>query len=280
MAAHLGERLKNPIHCIVWDHPDHVIRSYGHKSWTLSALRGCFNKVVRRADSTISVADALRDWLTTVAPYTKHGVVKSPIVSLAALRLLKSDETFVIGFAGSVTAPNELEGFQRALDRVGWRIGGRRVILRLFGSRFNVSATSPRNVEYSGYLSTSQHVVEELSKCDACFLPQPFSEEAALVARYSFPTKFSAYMAAGRPIIVHSPACGSIPVFLRGGTDRSGPCIGAVSTDPDSSSLIPLLHQLISSASQYEQAVEKVCEMRVRHFSREACSAELQRLIP
>gem|GEM_PF-2377097 len=280
MADSLHQHFQGRMTVIVWDHVDHVLQRFGHQSIPLKMLRAAFSRVVQNSVSTISVSKALAERLQTINPDACHAVVPAPVLSHAESRPRTAEQRFVIGFAGSVTAPRELEGLQLALDSVGWRIDGTEIVLRLTGPRFLLSARTQRRIEYLGFLPTSAEAINVLSECDACFLPQPFSPQETLLARYSFPTKLSTYLAAGRPVIVHAPAYASIPSAFPA-SSVSGDCaVGLVSTDPDPLSLVECLKQLIQSSKRYEQCVERVALTRAGYFGAEQCRAELKRAFP
>jgi hypothetical protein len=94
-------------------------------------------------------------------------------------------------------------------------LDGRRVRLRVFGLRFVCQARTARWIEYRGYVPETVDVVRGLSECDLLFLPQPFGPQGRPFAEYSFPTKFTTYLAAGRPILVLAPPWSALNAFCR-----------------------------------------------------------------
>ncbi len=266
---------------LVWDHVDQVLSNFGHAGAAAAAIRAAFTRVVGAASATISVSETLSEWLGSMNPSASHTVVPAPVLSgMPVSHVRHSLDQFVIGFAGSVTAPNELEGLMRALDSMGWRIGNSNVILRLFGPRFVLTARTRRNIQYAGFLPTTDEALQQLSECDVCFLPQPFGVKDELLARFSFPTKLTAYLTAGRPILIHAPSWASIPsTFPRESPGLSGGIcdVGMVCTEPDCATLIPLLKQLAEDPNIFRQCVERIDQTRRSRFSPQHLKAELNR---
>ena len=103
---------------------------------------------------------------------------RSPVQAFGSMCIRSKsvkEKDFVIGFAGSVTAPDELALLQRALDRLQWQVDGRQITLHLIGKRFTLTSSSHRRVQYCGFLPSRSDVVAALAECDICFVPQPFS---------------------------------------------------------------------------------------------------------
>jgi hypothetical protein len=82
----------------------------------------------------------------------------------------------------------------------------------MLGTDFRFRTGRPANIEFCGFHSPAE-TVRILSGCDAAYLPQPFEPALHELARYSFPTKLSTYLAAGRPILIHAPEHASLAEF-------------------------------------------------------------------
>ena len=272
----MGEFLCNNsdlrLHTLVWDHPEHVISSFGHVGHSRHRLLKAFYNCIDHSQSIMTVADSLRDLLKKRNDKAKCTAIRSPVQRLPVEQEPNPAEQFVVGLAGSVTAPDELNNLQSALDMCNWVAGGKKVVLRLFGFRYVLSAKAPRNVEYRGFLSTTADVIKALSLCDACFLPQPFAAEKRYVAEYSFPTKFTTYLASGRPVLIHAPAYGSIPKFV-GSQCRA--LKDVVITDDDSSKAVESIAALASNEDFRCRARLQSIELCRKEFSKEACRSRL-----
>lgn len=262
------------VHTLVWDHPEHVVASFGHQGASKRLLLAAFHRCLAASQSIMTVADGLKDYLSDKNPAATCTAIRSP-VSQPNIAETPEANTFVVGMAGSVTAPSEFERLQVALDECGWAIAGKRIVLRLFGYRYVLSARAARNVQYRGFLRTTADVIQALSECDACFLPQPFDQARRNVAEFSFPTKFSTYLASGRPVIVHAPSFASIPRFIkaRASENRSG----LISTTEDSQSVVALIKRMIQEPDFRDQQYAATSDLQSTDFSIETCRAELQK---
>ena len=218
MAAPLADRLQLPLHTLVWDVPEHVLPGFGHTSWSARPLKGGFDAALQRSRGVAVMSRAMQRRFeddygarTTILRQPIEAAWKSDVGDAA----LRNSDEFVIGFAGSVTARDEVETLCRTLDGMNWRLDGRQVRLRVFGLRFVCQAQTSRWIEYRGYVPETADVVAGLAECDLLFLPQPFGERGRPFAEYSFPTKFTTYLAAGRPMLVLSPAYSALGEFCR-----------------------------------------------------------------
>jgi glycosyltransferase involved in cell wall biosynthesis len=142
----------------------------------------------------------------------RHGV--NPQFIDEAAESLSTSGPIRIGFIGSVTAASAFRAFWQALDEQGWKIGEREIHLRLAGHRFDLRCHSPAHIEYLGWQSVEDSI-RMLSECDINYLPQPFESSQQALAEWSFPTKLTSYLAAGRPILLHAPAYASLNEFLQ-----------------------------------------------------------------
>ncbi len=123
---------------------------------------------------------------------------------------------FVIGFAGSLYAVSEWEALLSALSKLDWQIDGRDIIVRLMGPGTDFRGTrSKMHIEYLGFLSSVDEVIEMMSQVDIAYLPYWFDESYHSFVRLSFPTKLATYLAAGRPVFFHGPEDSSPAKFFR-----------------------------------------------------------------
>jgi hypothetical protein len=144
---------------------------------------------------------------------------------------VRDSRRVVIGLAGQIYAHDAWAALVSSLDGVGWRIGGRRVALRLLGlsdwgrelALRAVAPTSllPEHVEFSEWRPQTE-ALALLGDCDILYCPYWFGAEFEEEARLSFPSKLTTYLAAGRPVLFHGPAYSSPAVFLE--RERAGIC--------------------------------------------------------
>lgn len=169
---------------------------------------------------------------------------------------------FVIGFAGSVTARDELELLCRALDSAHWMVAGRRARLRVFGLRFVCQAQTARWIEYRGYVPETADVVAGLAECDVLFLPQPFGPQGRAFSEYSFPTKLTTYVAAGRPLLILTPESSALADFCR---EQDLP---VVCSELREAALLDHLRRLAADGDHVAQVERQLTEVATTVFSR------------
>jgi hypothetical protein len=140
-----------------------------------------------------------------------HGLPESQWIRPSGPR--SPNEPFVIGYAGSLYARKEWDALMSALGSVGWRLGGRDVMIRVLASALDVRASGPARIEFLGWQSTTD-AKSILSNCDICYVPYWFDEACRPGVELSFPNKISLYLAAGRPIFFHGPRESTPASFL------------------------------------------------------------------
>jgi hypothetical protein len=216
IAARLAKRIGVPMVTTVWDAPDYFLPHY----WSidgaaLARTMRNFGDAVRASARTAVASPEMKAayeqrYGTSCTPMI-HGLPESQWIPPTGMR--PADEPFVIGYAGSLYARREWEALMSALGRVGWRIGGRDVIVRMLAANLDVRATGPARIEFLGWHATTD-AVSILSECDVCYVPYWFDEACRPGVELSFPNKVSLYLAAGRPIFFHGPEQSTPARFL------------------------------------------------------------------
>jgi hypothetical protein len=215
IAARVARALGVPLLAQVWDAPEFLLPEGAFDPLVRRQLLAAFGRALHEAERTAVVSHAMKDEYEA-----RHGarsvVVHHGLAAAdrrpAALHPVRDDE-LRIGYAGSMNAPSAWQSLLRSFDATGWRLDGRRVVVRVLGPSMRMNATAPLNVEFLGYRSTAD-TAAALAECDVTYLPHPFEHEMTPFARFSFPTKLSTYAAAARPILVHAPAHSSLTRFF------------------------------------------------------------------
>jgi hypothetical protein len=216
LAAPVARSLGVPLHTLVWDVPEQVLPRWGHSGWSARILKRGFEDAIRASTSIGVLSEPMAGYVEAVARRPTH-LLRQPIEPHwgEGSAYSATEGTVFLGFAGSVTAAAEIEAVMRALDTVGWKLQGRRVVLRVYSNRFVCTADCERHVEFLGYAADTPDVVRGLAACDILLLPQPFSVRDDPFVRYSFPTKFTTYLAARRPILLIAPETSALVGYFR-----------------------------------------------------------------
>jgi hypothetical protein len=190
----------------------------------------------------------------------RHGVPMD-FEGMPVPREIPGGDEWIVGFAGSMSADCAWLAFLRALDHAHWRIAGRPVRLKVLSGRITVASRKPARIDYLGCLATPEEAQLALESCHLTYLPQPFAASLTDLARYSFPTKLTSYLSAGRPVFVHSPPNGSLAEFY-----VRNP-LGALATSLAPESIVLALESLLGNVDAYRAASSQVRKTAVECFS-------------
>lgn len=254
LSLRITDGLAVPLIALVWDAPEVLAAQLGFDRWSRKCLLQRFDEVLRRAERIAvpgeSMAEHYRSRYGDKVLILRHGLPELRPVSAAALT--RDSANFVIGFAGSLTAPDAFGVLLESLRQCDWQCGGRQIVLRIAGARLQLSPSGPQRIEYYGRLKSVDETVTLLAGCNVLYLPQPFVEDSRLLAELSFPTKLSTYVAARRPIMLHAPSYASLGPFWQ--RFPMGPWCHSASPR----ALTQTLDGLIGSSSEQAAAVVAV----------------------
>lgn len=270
LAAQLCKKSGLPVYSLIWDHPEHVIRCFGHSRATLKTLLRSSEQAIGSSKNILVVGEHLKEWVRST--YQKESVVLRHAIDVETVSdapMKPTEGNIKIGFAGSVTAKDGFDLLLETLDEMNWQLDDRKIELHLFGFRYVLESQQPRNIVYRGFMHDTADVIRELSLCDFTYLPQSFSPQQKLVTRYSFPTKLSTYLAAGRPVLALTPEFSEISTFWKQYN------VGPICNQFDSKSLQVCLNQLTTDREKqtnWQQERNRACK---EQFSIEANTSAL-----
>ncbi len=263
MGSEVARRLELPLLCLVWDPPDYLLRKTGMDSFTRTRLSKLFAATLRQAQRVAVVSAKMQEdyakYTVTEPLILRHGLDRQDHQQ-AAIHPLR-DKDLQLGFAGSLYSQRAWRSLIEALNGIDWRLDGRHVVIRILGSDFGLKCKAPANIEYLGFRSVGE-TARILAECDLNYLPYPFESGLSDVAQYSFPTKLSTYLAAGRPIFIHAPGYSSLARFFR--DHRIGICCKSL----EPLALIESFRQLLVPQT-YSAAAQRVSQVLEAEFSRE-----------
>ncbi|MBI3866081.1 MAG: hypothetical protein HY290_29740 [Planctomycetia bacterium] len=215
VAARVHRQCGIPLLALVWDDVELFCRQAAFDRWTRRWVHRDFAHVLQNSVRTAVICEnmqkAYADRYGISSQIVRHGIPadESPSRDDPEVR---TDGPWLVGFAGSVTAPDCLNALVRVLDSMNWRFAGRDIALRLVGARYVLDSRKPQRIEYYGWRSVAE-TRQLLGECDLLFLPQSFGSELRFFSELSFPTKLSTYVAARRPILLHAPQNASLSAF-------------------------------------------------------------------
>lgn len=215
LAEHLMSACPVPFVATVWDDPEYLAASHYLDPWTTKSVLRSFTSVLPRA-SRVAVASEGMSELYGVKYNVRgialiHGI--HPSLWQPATARTTDKASFVVGFAGSLHCKTEWNALVAALS--DWnRTQSSKVKVRFIGRFPRLGARSAPFVETVGPLSL-RDTLRELAATDVAYVPYWFDRRHAWAAKTAFPSKISAYVAAGVPVMYHGPSDSSPAIFLR-----------------------------------------------------------------
>jgi glycosyltransferase involved in cell wall biosynthesis len=130
-----------------------------------------------------------------------HAGLEAPDFEFLATRVPGNRSSIRIGYAGTILAEDAFELLVSAVRRIQNQVP-RRIELHLFGSH----SYSARPWFDANWMSEHGNLPEpglsaKLRECDWGFAPMSLTDGDPRYNRFSFPTKFISYLAAGLPVI-------------------------------------------------------------------------------
>lgn len=258
MAKPVSDALRVPLVTTVWEPPDYTMRVYQVDRFVLTSLVAQFDETVR-ASVRCGVASHPMKHLYE----SKYGnscfplIYSPPQLDIATDSPNSATDRYTIGFAGGLYAKEEWQALLHALSSTDWRIGGKRVVLRVLGPEFKQASSCPVQIEYLGWHSPTD-TLRLLSRMDAAYLPYWFAAALKEVVRLAFPNKLAAYVAARVPVFYHGPSQSSVTEFF--GRFPVGICCHSLGTSDILSSLSTILmdhdfrrHAILACNAAYQQ---------------------------
>jgi hypothetical protein len=142
----------------------------------------------------------------------------------------------------------------------------------LLGPSFRLELPSAARVELLGFRSVHE-TLSLLAECDVNYLPIPFDAHLAPLARFSFPTKLSTYLATGKPIFAHAPEAGALAAYM----ERSP--VGVCCTSLDPADVLASLQRLVGDGGSYAAAACAAARAAAVEFNADRFRARFCELI-
>ena len=216
LAEPLAKTLGVPLYTLVWDPLVWWIQDNAIDRWTARAATRALESALRSSEAVATASWAMADRYARDYGVRAVPVIRSHEAEFARTPAphMTDDGALVIGFAGQVYAAAEVRQLIRSLNLVGWTVRGRSVRIRAFGHDFPSGDIPEGRLEAMGWRAEGE-LTEALSQCDVLYCPYPFDPSLGEVSRLSFPSKLVAYLAAGRPVILHGPSDSSPAAYVR-----------------------------------------------------------------
>lgn len=246
LARQLSQALNVPLLSQVWDPFGWWLQANKIDGFTRKRLLREFDEVL-----TSSSACATASWAMTENYTNKYGIPNNPVIAglpreqaLPPAQACHERDEFIIAMAGQFYAQTEWECLQHALNSCNWKVGGKRIKIRVMGGAFKVFTQSPSNFEYLGWQSQDE-TIRLLADSDLLYLPYWFSGEYFEESSNSFPSKLVTYFAAGRPVFCHAPAYASPAKYVKANK------AGFLCESLDTGTIVKQLENAVANTSDY-----------------------------
>jgi hypothetical protein len=180
---------------------------------------------------------------------------------------INDTQKIYIGFAGTLYDQSQLTSLICALRELNWMYKDKEIILRIIGNTYIFKCLfSPCNIQLYGRRNVEETKLI-LEESHFNFLPIPLKKEWKTFAKYSFPTKLSTYLAAGRPVLVQAPKDSAASDFC------SENNIGCICSSVDINHVKKCILEMLNENDNlnYQENVGKAC---VKHFTKEKMNAD------
>jgi glycosyltransferase involved in cell wall biosynthesis len=255
VAWRVARKLNLPLVVSVLDPPEHWTSELRLAAITEKAMLGEFERSLRAACRVGVISEGMqaeyRRRFGIDGILLRHGI--HPSLVQPAARWPQPGRQLTIGLAGSLYGREAQATLFRVFESTGWNIAGRNVRLRILSNSFNVQVSSHANIEFLGWRSVSETIVL-LSGCDLLYLPYWFEPRLRYSARLCFPTKLTAYLAAGRPVLVHAPFDSAPAQFI--GRYPAGEVCGSL----EPNDLLAAFTRLLDNEARYGSATAAASE--------------------
>lgn len=168
--------------------------------------------------------------------------------------LNKDSNQFIITLAGQLYASEEILALQLALNTLNWKIGNKKVVLRVIGRQIAFNTNQEVQIEFYGW-RYHKELIELLSQSDLNYCPYWFTETFREESSLCFPSKLSTYLASGKPALYHGPEYGSPASFLT--TNNAGYCCYTLNPN----SIADTLKQIASDSERYKLVTKNAFDL-------------------
>lgn len=205
VALQVAQDTGMPLALMVWDMPQYIMSTMRFDPLSQAFVLRRFARLIREAHSIAVASAGMREHFREV-----YGVDSIPIVhgyprsAWLPIRRERRDPAVRIAFAGSLRGTKEWNCLMQAVTRANGRVAGRTVAVDFVGSRPTQRVHWSSRVVCHGR-KLPDEVPPLLNRATLAYLPYWFDRCRSLAVRTSFPSKMSAYLAAGVPVLYHGP---------------------------------------------------------------------------
>lgn len=214
------QNYKIPYVCQIWDTIDWWMKANNYSSKRSKYVKELYYDVIKGSSYCITASWKMNEALNKECPHKYIELM--PYVKKEELEpsVKKKKNTINISMIGQVYAKNELDSLLTALDKMKWKINGKKVFFHHYGNFSEQYIDTVKHSEYfhrikiHGFIEQTS-LLYILKSSDLLYCPYFISndKEYQEVSKTSFPSKYITYLAVGVPILLHGPNYASPYIF-------------------------------------------------------------------
>jgi glycosyltransferase involved in cell wall biosynthesis len=207
LAVRVAQGLGVPLVGTIWDDPEGWLADGGYDFLSRRLLLVRFREALRVAQRVSVVSEAMQEvynheyGLKSQILRYGHDLVESAV---ATPKKPIHRDAIIVGFAGNVYGEDAWRSFLAACAQINTEGQLPPIKIQIFGSERFPYPHPGVAVTRQGWLP-QREMLRRLAMVDFCYLPYWFMLSKRRHAEFSFPTKLTTYLAAGRPVLYHGP---------------------------------------------------------------------------
>lgn len=248
IARPTARKLKVPLLIQIWDHPIWWLKENKVNKISSYFILKEFENVIKESSFCATASFAMSENFTK----EYQNIKTIPLIASLSSQLIKKSLKFfndkkeiTIGMAGQLYSKQEWESLLSALDSIEWKFNEKEIKIIYLGYHLSIGGHKKAHVEYLGYRS-QEETISILSNTDILYCPYFFDPYYEVIAKTSFPSKLTTYLAAGKPVFFHGPDYASPAIFLK--KENAGIICSSLQTEE----ILKKIENLISDKNLYE----------------------------
>lgn len=262
IALKASKKLGAPLYIQVWDPPQWWLQANSIDKFSSARILKLYARTLNQSRKMAAASHNMAKIYKERYKAVTVPVIPSLDTSMILLpEFNKNGENMILALAGQIYALDAWNSLLEALDSVDWLIGGKQVIIRIMSYYMpNITGHCARHIEFLGYREQAESI-KLLSESDILYLPYWFDMQYDEVVRLSFPSKLTAYFAAGKPVLCHAPEYSSPAKFL---ADNNA---GHICSTMNKTGILASINKLVDDLELIELYTENGRKALSKHLS-------------
>jgi len=189
--------------------PQCVLLDAGYDTWSRAQIYKTYVEIQKSSQAAGFATGALKKYHRDEFSLNAMQIcIPAKVASLAnsERRTTPSPKKILIGTILNLRFISSTQALITACQEIGWQLNGKQIALRAIGSAAYIPFQfkgKPADIEILGG-QTEDEIADALAECSFNFLPFWMETHLTQAAQLCLPDDFPVYIAAARPILVHS----------------------------------------------------------------------------